>query len=208
MKKLFFGLCVVLVSCGQQKQSVTEVKLSDTVNEEDSFDPPGPVNPDKHAAAVISTSLRDSVNLALSGQFKNQWHVVTDPEAHWMRDQFDYFIASKRDSLPDYPYIATGDFNGDGRQDLAAVVTGEVKNAYRIIILPDGGKPYVWEEDVLENAAISKEPKADLRAMDVNGNPGKNISMKGDGILVEYFEQASFVIYWNGKKFVKVQQGD
>ena len=208
MKKLFFGVCVVLVSCGQQKQSVTEVTLSDTVNEEDSLYPPAPVNPDKRATAVTIASLRDSANLALSGQFKNQWHVVTDPEAHWMKDQFDYFIAPKRDSLPDYPYIATGDFNGDGRQDLAAVVTGEVKNAYRIIILPAGGKPFVWEEDVLENAAISKQPKTDLRAMDANGNPGKKISMKGDGILVEYFEQASFVLYWNGTKFERVQQGD
>lgn len=205
MKLLIPGFLFLLVSCGQTSTSEKDKKASSADTNQAKI--PVVVKPDT-AKAPVTSMLSAVVNDSIARHFKKKQHVLTDQEAHWIKGQFDYFIAPKRDSLPDYPYITSGDFNGDGQQDLAAVVTGEVKNAYTIVIFITGKQAQTWEEDVLENAAISTQPKTILRELNEDGNPGKKIKMKGDGILVEYFEQGSFVIYWNGNKFERVQQGD
>ena len=90
--------------------------------------------------------------------------------------------------------------------DTAAVVTDDNKENFRIAVLLGPGKIELWEEDVLINAALSSVPKGMIEGGDMD-HP-KKIKMKGDGINVEYFEQASFVIYWNGSSFKRIQEGD
>jgi hypothetical protein len=132
--------------------------------------------------------------------------VLNDQEARWMRDAFDYFIVPKRKENPNYPYITKGDFNGDGKPDMAAVVTDSTKQSFRIAIITGKDNIILWEEDVLVDAALTTIPKSDIEGMD--GEKTKKVKLKGDGINVEYFEKASFVLYWDKTSFKRIQTGD
>jgi hypothetical protein len=191
----------ILLSCGQNSSNENKEKAkNDTVK----------VSADTAKAIVKETAHispgEGIVNEAMKAKYGNKWHVLNDKEAKWMKDAFDYFIVPKRKEDPDYPYITKGDFNGDGRTDTAAVVTDDHKENFRIAILVGPGQIELWEEDILINAALTTVPKGMIEGGDID-HP-KKIKMKGDGINVEYFEQASFVIYWNGNSFKKIQAGD
>lgn len=154
-----------------------------------------------------SPPLEPAVNGSLAEKYDSAWHVMNDREAKWIKDAFDYFIVPKRKENPDYPYVTTGDFNGDGKIDTAAVVTDKKKEEFRIAILLSNGKIEMWKDDVLINAALSTVPKG-TAVEGGNIDHPKKIKMKIDGINVEYFEQASFVVYQSGNKFKRLQTGD
>ncbi|HMK26518.1 MAG TPA: hypothetical protein VK483_10850 [Chitinophagaceae bacterium] len=201
MRLLIFMSAFVLLSCGQNSSNENKEKAkNDTVK----------VSADTAKASVkepVHISPGEGiVNETLKAKYGNKWHVLNDKEAKWMKDAFDYFIVPKRKEDPDYPYITKGDFNGDGRTDTAAVVTDDNKENFRIAILAGPGKIELWEEDMLINAALTTVPKGMIEGGDID-HP-KKIKLKGDGINVEYFEQASFVIYWNGSSFKRIQAGD
>jgi hypothetical protein len=148
------------------------------------------------------------VNASLAGS-KQNWTVLNDNTAHWIKDEFDYFIAPKRKEDPNYPYIAFGDYNADGKTDTAAVVTDSTHKNYRIAILL-GNEIKFWDEDIGEDAAINTLPKpGEIKGM-AEGDIEKTkiVKTKGDGIEVNYFEKASFVLYWNGKSFKRIQTSD
>ena len=203
MRFLIFMSAFVLLSCGQNSSNENKEKTkTDTVKV-----------PAGTAKAIVKDEMsayispgEGNVNESMKAKYGNKWHVLNDKEAQCMKDVFDYFIAPKRKENPDYPYITKGDFNGDGKTDTAAVVTDDDKKDFRIAILSGPGKIELWEEDVLINAALSTVPKGTIEGGDID-HP-KKIKMKGDGINVEYFEQASFVIYWNGSSFKRIQAGD
>ncbi len=201
MRILLFMATVWLLSCGQKnskkKETVktdTLIKAADTATHQAQV-PVGYTAPDE---AVV--------NVALVAKFGNQWHVLNDQEAHWMKDAFDYFIVPKRKTEPNYPYITKGDFNADGKPDMAAVISDSTKSKYRIAILIDTSKILFWEEDIMDDAAISTIPKSDIDGMD--GEKTKKVKMKGDGINVEYFEKAAFVLYWDRSVFKRIQTAD
>ena len=131
---------------------------------------------------------------------------MNDRDAKWMKDAFDYFIAPRRKEDPNYPYIARGDYDADNLVDLAAIVTDSLKRNYQIVILLEKGNILFWKEDIMNDAAISTIPKSDIAGMD--GEKTKKIKKKGDGINVEYFEKASFVLYWDKSSFKRIQTGD
>ena len=56
------------------------------------------------------------------------------------------------------------------------------------------------------DAALSTIPNSTIEGMD--GEKIKKIKLKGDGINVEYFEKASFVLYWDKSSFKRIQTGD
>ena len=116
------------------------------------------------------------------------------------------FIVPKRKENPNYPYITKGDYNADGKEDMAAVVIDSTKTAYQIAIILSADKIMFWKEDVLDDAAISTVPKSTIEGMD--GEKTKKIKLKGYGINVEYFEKASFVLYWDKGSFKRIQTGD
>ena len=123
-----------------------------------------------------------------------------------MKDAFDYFIVPKRKDSPNYPYITKGDFNADGKIDIAAVVTNEKKSKYQIAIMLEADKILFWNEDILEDAAISTVTKSEIEGME--GEKTKKVKLKGDGINIEYFERGSFVVYWDKVSFKRIQTGD
>ncbi|HEV7781731.1 MAG TPA: hypothetical protein VGO58_10730 [Chitinophagaceae bacterium] len=202
MRTLLIAATVLLLSCGENaSKQKKEPLLTDTTAKTTDTAAKQPDQPIVYTApyeAVINTSLQE--------KWGNQWHVLNDQEAHWMKDAFDYFIVPKRKTEPNYPYIAKGDFNGDGKEDMAAVITDSLKKKYRVAILLDTSKILLWDEDIMEDAAISTVPKSDIDGMD--GEKTKKVKMKGDGINVEYFEKASFVLYWDKSGFKRIQTGD
>ncbi len=161
----------------------------------------------KTATHFYSTPGEEAVNASLSAKYDEKWHVLNDREAKWIKDAFEYFIVPKRKDHPGYPYITMGDFNGDQKNDTAAVITDEHKKEFRIAIILSNGKIQLWEDDVLINAALSTIQKGGVVE---GGDPEhpKKIKMKIDGINVEYFEQASFVVYQSGNTFKRIQTGD
>ncbi|MEI2737462.1 MAG: hypothetical protein V9F01_01605 [Chitinophagaceae bacterium] len=122
MRILMFIAAVSLLSCGQsssnkKKEAVTgdsTKEIADTAKVAPSV---------KEATLPYTAPDEAAVNEALKAVYGNDWHVLNDQEAKWMKDAFDYFIVPKRKEEPNYPYITKGDFNGDSKPDMAAVVT-------------------------------------------------------------------------------------
>jgi len=208
MKLFYISLFAFLVSCNSNSKPGT--------NE----DPVSISGPDSTSisrketradSTIIPVSpMAEKINTILGSMNESAaWHVLNDKEARWISGQFEYFIAPKRKDNPDYPYIAAGDFDGDNRPDLAAVVTDSTRVNYQLVIISDldsRKKIKYWKEDIMEDAAISTAPKGYIEGT-VNEKV-KKVKLESEAIHVEYFEKASFIIYWNGKSFKRIQQGD
>lgn len=208
MKLFYTSLFVLFVSCNSNSKTDTN-DGPDSSNVKDS----NIISKNKTRADSTITpgsALAEKVNAVLRATRESAaWHVLNDKEARWISGQFEYFIAPKRKDNPDYPYIASGDFDGDNRQDLAAVVTDSTRVNYQLVIISDidnSKKINYWKEDMLEDAAISTAPKGEIEGT-VNEKV-KKVKLNSEAIQVEYFEKASFIIYWNGKSFKRIQQGD
>ncbi len=204
MRLFIFIIILGFLSCGQKTankdpQSIDRDTAIRTVAKKDTV---AKTEPQFYVAPGEA-----AVNASLSKKYDDKWHILNDHEAKWIEGAFDYFIVPKRKNYPDYPYMTTGDFNGDSKIDTAAVVTDENKKEFRIAILLSNGKIQLWEDDVMINAALSTVPKGEaVEGGDID-HP-KKIKMKIDGINVEYFEQASFVVYQSGSAFKRIQTGD
>ena len=199
MRAAIFFCLAILFSCGSKK-SGDQTGTADSTRS----------TPEKDStAAVVLPAITEKARLL------NQWltrygtdsmQVITDAEAAWPKDVYDYFIAAKRAVDPDYPYIATGDFDGDGSPDQAALVRHRGKPVYELAIISGDSSARdrirFWKEDI-DICAVSLYPKGELQGI---GQP--KVKMRGDGVNVEYYEKASFVIYWDGKKYTRAYTGD
>ena len=206
MKFLIFIATVSLLSCGQKSttKGKEDASITDTTKTTaDTLKTPHVVKTDTPS---YNAPLEKPLNEALQKVYGNDWHILNDQEAKWMKDAFDYFIVPKRKDNPNYPYITRGDFNGDDKPDIAAVVTDTLKNNCRIAIFLGQDNIKLWEEDIMIDAALSTIPKSTIEGME--GEKTKKIKLKGDGINVEYFEKASFVLYWDKSSFKRIQTGD
>jgi hypothetical protein len=194
-------ITIIFFSCGQ---SADKGKISPTDSMGTKPDSTTVVSSSKDTISEMqkTSELETQVNTILQTKFSNQWRVINDSISNWPKDVFDYFIAGKRKENPDYPYIAKGDYNVDGKADYAALVVNDRSDKYRIAILLDTTKVIIWEDDV-QGAAISTNPKEDIGSMD-----GKVAKLKGEAINVEFFEKSSWVLYWNGSSFKKIWTGD
>ena len=192
-------IAIVLFSCGHTDHKQTTAAQDTTVVKTDTSHlattPPADT-------AKIPSSMAMEVNRQLQAKFPNQWTVLTDSIAQWPKDEFDYFIAAKRKLDTDYPYIAKGDFNADGKADWAALVVNPKRDKYRIAIMRDSTRLIIWEEDV-QGAAITANPKQDIGSID-----GEVAKIKSESINVEFFEKSSWVLYWTGSSFKKIWTGD
>jgi hypothetical protein len=205
MKFLLFIAAVSLLSCGQNSSKGKE-DVSTTDTTKTAIDTAKTTSVAKEDPSTYTAPDEEAVNELLKEKFENKWHVLNDKEAKWMKDAFDYFIVPKRKEFPNYPYIIKGDYNADGKSDMAAVVTDSTKSNYRIAILLGADNIQLWEEDIMIDAALSSIPKSTIEGMD--GEKTKKVKLKGDGINVEYFEKASFVLYWDKGSFKRIQTGD
>lgn len=113
------------------------------------------------------------------------------------------------------PYSLHGDFDGDGRIDLAVLVSGtENRKAGILVVFRDGqavallgagvavgngGDDFSWMD------VWSVYPRGPVERVAGEAAPP---ALRGDALLVEKSESASALIYWNGKAFLWRQQGD
>ena len=110
------------------------------------------------------------------------------------------------------PFYLRGDFNGDGKIDVAVLVkqrsTGKSGIAIvhsgtsKVTILGagtaigNGGDDFDWMDSW---EIYSKDRVASKTSVP---------KLHGDALLVSKSEAASALIYWNGKRYVWLQQGD
>jgi hypothetical protein len=110
------------------------------------------------------------------------------------------------------PFYLHGDFNGDGKIDVAVLVkqrsTAKVGIAIingasdKITILAavtaigNGGDNFEWMDSW------------EIYSKDRMANGTSVPKLRGDALLVSKSEAASALIYWNGKRYVWLQQGD
>ena len=113
------------------------------------------------------------------------------------------------------PSRLSGDFDGDGRPDLAILVkqksSGKIgiavlhSSANKIVFIGagtkvgNGGDNFDWMDtwNVTPKATATRQVAKATAAL-----------VKGDALHVEKSESASALIYWNGKRYVWRQQGD
>jgi hypothetical protein len=109
-------------------------------------------------------------------------------------------------------FYLRGDFNGDGKADFAVLLkqrstgklgiaiidgaTGKVTILGAGIAIGNGGDDFEW----MDSWQVLSKGKAASRA-DVP-------KLHGDALLVSKSEAASALIYWNGKRYAWLQQGD
>ena len=113
------------------------------------------------------------------------------------------------------PSYLEGDFNGDGKMDIAVLVkerstgklgiaivhgtTGKVTILRAGIGIGNGGDDFDWVDSW---QVYSKTRKA-------NASGETSVPhLRGDALLVEKGEAASALIYWHGKRYVWYQQRD
>jgi hypothetical protein len=137
-----------------------------------------------------------------------KWHVMTDAETGWTKDVFDYFVTPERKTDPDFPYITKGDYDCDGKSDVAAIVTDSLHKEVRIVyFLNEGNSVSWWKEDV-QGAAMKNLPKSEVAGFENLDEKDKKIQMKCDGLDVAWFEKSSYVIYRDGKGFSHIWTSD
>jgi hypothetical protein len=132
----------------------------------------------------------------------------------------DLFSAKNLDAQYEFalslnpPYL-TADFNGDGRLDVAVLVKQRATGKLGIAIfhgatskatilgagtpIGNGGDDFAWMD--------SWQVYSKVRAAHAEGESGV-AKLRGDALLVSKKEAASALIYWNGKRYVWLQQGD
>ncbi len=201
MKLLAAFLLLLLFSCGQKDSKDKRTTIDSVIAPPDSTI----IKPSADSIPAV-IGMESTVNTLLKNKYGDTWVVVNDVGANWPKDVYDYFVVTKRKTDPNYPYIAKGDYNGDGKEDLAALVNKKGTKEYQVAIISDHQSLtpvfYTWKEDI-DVAAVSTYPKDEL-----NGINGEKIKMKGDGVGIEYYETSSFVLYWNGTTFKRVWTGD
>jgi len=203
---LILGSLSLIAACGSHKEKEEPVVTTDTVVNntvtKDTADDPASKLP--QPASLLSKV----VNGLLDARYEGKWVVVNDSVAQWPKEYFDYFVVNGRKKDKEYPYIVKGDFNGDGENDVAALVKEIKGNDFQLAIVlrkvnkTEKSEYFFWNEDI-DMAALELYPNGEIMNLDT-----KPVKMRGDGITVEYYEKASFVVYWDGKGFKRVYTSD
>lgn len=133
-----------------------------------------------------------------------------------------YIIAA--DKKPAY---LQADFNRDGNADIAVLVNDKSKGRKGILVVHgksdayhvfgagkdfgSGGNDFKWLDNwSLYSDKVASETLFDEETGDILG--GKEMKLAGPGILVEDYEDgfaiAGGIIYWNGKNYSWIHQGE
>ncbi len=148
--------------------------------------------------------------------------LATGDEKHQDVPQWvvELFSAKNLDTEYDFafalnPSYLSADFNGDGKVDVAVLVKQHSTGKLGIAMLHsainkvavvgagtptgNGGDDFSWMD--------SWQVYSKGRAAHAEGETGVP-RLRGDALLVGKSEAASALIYWNGKRYVWLQQGD
>ena len=108
------------------------------------------------------------------------------------------------------PYFLQGDFNGDGRLDVAVLVEQKRTMQQGIAILHAGSTtPIVVGAGREIGNGGDDFSWMDAWSIDATGTRRKaGPALRGDALLVQKLESASGLIYWDGAAYRWRQQGD
>jgi hypothetical protein len=113
------------------------------------------------------------------------------------------------------PFYLHGDFNGDGRTDMAVLVKNKESGKIGVAILHSGAKSAI----ILGAGRKFGNAGDDFSWMDawhlyprtpVERGAGERAppKLQGDALMVIKTESASALVYWNGNRYAWYQQGD
>jgi hypothetical protein len=110
------------------------------------------------------------------------------------------------------PFFLPGDFNGDGKTDIAVLVKQRPTGKLGIAIISGATDKVtvLGAGSVIGNGGDDFE-WMDSWHVDSKGNAASRRSvpkLHGNALLLSKSEAASALIYWNGKRYVWLQQGD
>lgn len=124
------------------------------------------------------------------------------------------------------PNYLQADFNGDGAGDVAVLVVEKVNKKKGILLIHvksgehyvfgagnkiDDSENFTWADKwAVYKKKTAYETQFDKASGDIIG--GKEVRLARPGILIEDYEDgaalAGGIIYWNGKKYIWIHQGE
>jgi len=155
----------------------------------------------KHLSSSWGVALASLIAGPLGAQQPSPQELATASLPPWAASALhDSSLARLALSLTVNPYVLSGDFDGDGRLDVAVLVRERTSRKLGIVILSRARRPVVL------GAGISfVNGGDDFRWLDA-WHPEETRGIVGAarsriGILVEHLESASAMIYWDGRRF-------
>jgi hypothetical protein len=153
----------------------------------------------------------------MTAQVGNQKWINEENTPLWVKTIFSQKKLNKKYSFSYNlnPFYQRGDFDGDGKIDIAILVT-EIKTGKRGIavchqgtyqvyflgagtLIGNGGDDFKWMD------VWSVFPKDQVN---IEGGESATPQLIGEALYVEKSESAGGIIYWNGKKYLWYQHGD
>ena len=115
-------------------------------------------------------------------------------------------------------YSVVADFDGDGSEDRAAILTDDGFEKYVLVIQrAAGGKPYradiVGKASELTNIDLSlvspgEYPTACGKGMGEERNCVPKIKLRSPGVSFAYIESSEMMVFWNGRRFEEAWTSD
>lgn len=156
-------------------------------------------------------------------------HSQTATLPNWFSDTFKSKGLDKKYVIATFlkPSYLQADFNGDATLDIAVFVFDKATRKKGILLIHgktyeqfvfgagtafgNGGKDFKWADKwKLYTKKTAFETQFDEESHDIIG--AKEINLARPGILIENYENgaalAGGIIYWNGKKYVWIHQGE
>jgi hypothetical protein len=153
----------------------------------------------------------------------------TNPLPSWALDAFRQKVLDKIYVIASFlkPSYWQADFNGDHNHDIAVLIIEKqtkkkglllihnITNEYFILgagtKFGNGGDDFKWADQwSIYSKKIANETQFDSKTGDIIG--GKKVKLSRPGILVEDYEDgaalAGAIIYWDGRKYIEIHQGE
>jgi predicted nucleic acid-binding Zn ribbon protein len=148
------------------------------------------------------------VNKALSEKYGKTYCVVTDKDILYVKYYINEYLIPRRKNNKYYPYIVKGDFDGDGKTDIAAIVKqtndqlcGLGTNTFLAVFWGDekGIKVYKNQEVSAISLLKYEDVKKQFRRIP--------LKFRADAIVDEIWEKFDYLLYWNGYSFKEFMFG-
>ncbi len=110
--------------------------------------------------------------------------------------------------------MCSGDFNGDGLQDVALLLKDETRKGFTLLVLHRTGKNS-FRHVVVEELVDSTEPGQKISLYLLCEKPGMRRQVEGavlrttyDSITLGYYGKASSLYYWGKTSYMQVVVSD
>lgn len=147
----------------------------------------------------------------------------------WASDLFRQKRLDKKYIVASFikPSYLQADFNGDNNKDIVVLITEKQTKKKGLLLIHsktnecfilgagtrfgNGGDNFQWADKwSVYNKKMASDTQFDPKTGDIKG--GKKVKLLRPGILVEDYEDgaalAGMIIYWNGKKYIEIHQGE